>query len=321
MARVIWKGALSFGLVHIPVALMPATVERGIDFDCLDKRTMDPVGYKRINKATGKEIASENIVRGVQYEKNRYIVLSDDEIRAAYPAVTQTVDIVAFVSAEQIPVLFVDTPYYLKPENRGEKVYALLREALKNTSRVGLAKVVLHSKQHLAVVVPLGDVLIMNTLRWGDEVRSVEEVGLSREAVTARLSDRELEMAERLIADMAEDFDPGRYENEFAQRIMDLVERKANEGKIEAVEPVEDEGGEAGQGGGKVIDLADLLRRSLRNKGEKSASEDKGKGAKAAPRQGSGTARTAAVGKRAARRSEPLEARTARTTRAKAKAG
>jgi DNA end-binding protein Ku len=273
MARVIWKGALSFGLVHVPVSLLPATVKRGIDFDWLDKRTMDPVGYKRINKATGKDITGENIVRGVQYEKNRYIVLSDDEIRAAYPEATQTVDIVAFVAAEQIPLLYIDTPYYLKPENRGEKVYALLREALKNSGRVGLAKVVLHSKQHLAVVVPLADVLVLDLLRWGDEVRSVDEVGLTREATGARLGERELEMAERLIADMEEDWDPARYKNEFAQRIGDLVERKATQGKLEAVAPAEPAAD--GERGGKIIDLADLLRRSLKSP------ESRGRGAPA----------------------------------------
>src|SRR5690606_31039684 len=120
--------AISFGLVHIPVALVPATTRSGIDFDWLDKRSMDPVGYKRVNKATGKEVESRNIVKGVQVEKGHYVVLGEDEIRAAHPEATRTIDILAFVEAAQIPLLYLDTPYYLTPDARGDKVYALLRE-------------------------------------------------------------------------------------------------------------------------------------------------------------------------------------------------
>lgn len=269
MPRVIWKGAVSFGLVHIPVSLVPATTQRGIDFDLLDKRSMDPVGYKRINKATGEEITSENIVRGVQYEKHRYVILSDDEIRAAYPEATQTVDIFAFVKAAQIPLLYIDTPYYLAPERRGEKVYALLRQALLDSGHVGLATVVMRTKQHLATLMPLGDALVLNTLRWGDEVRRVEEIGLPREAIDAKLDPRELDMAKRLIEDMREDWDPTRYKNQFAEQIMALVERKATEGKLETVGEVE--GAPEGPGA-EIIDLADLLRRSL-GKGRKQGEE------------------------------------------------
>lgn len=285
MPRGIWKGAVSFGLVHIPVSLMPATVQRGIDFDLLDKRSMDPVGYKRINKATGEDIASENIVRGVAYEKHRYVVLSDEEIRAAYPAATQTVEIVAFVKAAQIPLLYIDTPYYLSPERRGEKVYALLREALSATDYVGLAQVVLRTKQHLAVLMPLGDALVLNTLRWGDEVRSVEELGLPKEAINAKLDPRELDMAKRLIEGMREDWDPARYKDHFTEQIMDLVERKAKEGRLETVGRVE---GVSEQGSAEIIDLADLLRRSLGKSGsaEKTNAKPAGKADRSKPASG-----------------------------------
>lgn len=263
MPRVIWKGAVSFGLVHIPVSLLPATVRKGIDFDWLDRRSMEPVGYKRINKATGEEIAGEDIAKGVKYEKNRYVVLSDEEIQAAYPAATQTVDIIAFVEATEIPLLYIDTPYYLAPENRGEKVYALLREALKESGRVGLANVVLHTKQHLAVVMPLGDALVLNTLRWGDEVRGVDELGLTKAVTDAQLSRRELDMAKRLIEDMSEKWDPARHKDQFAAQIMELVERKVRQGKLETVGPAESEPGE----GADIVDLAELLRRSLGKQG------------------------------------------------------
>ncbi|PZP24696.1 Ku protein [Pseudomonas kuykendallii] len=261
MPRVIWKGAVSFGLVHIPVALVPATTRQGVDFDWLDKRSMDPVGYKRINKVTGKDIEKENIVKGVELEKGNYVVISEEEIRAAHPKVTQTVDIVAFVDAEKIPFLFIDTPYYLTPDRRGEKVYALLREALVATGKVGLANVVLHTKQHLAVVMPLGEVLVLNTLRWADEVRGIEALELKDEAIKPDLAKRELDMATRLIEEMSEDWQPEQYKDTFQEQIMALVEQKAKEGKVEAVSEPDEDGGE--RRSADVIDLTELLKRSL----------------------------------------------------------
>jgi len=261
MPRVIWKGAVSFGLVHIPVALVPATTRQGVDFDWLDKRSMDPVGYKRINKVTGKDIEKENIVKGVEYEKGHYVVISDDEIKGAHPKATQTVDIVAFVDAEKIPFLFIDTPYYLTPDRRGEKVYALLREALVATGKVGLANVVLHTKQHLAVVMPLGEALVLNTLRWADEVRGIEALELKDEAIKPDLAKRELDMATRLIEEMSEDWQPEQYKDTFQEQIMALVEQKAKEGKVEAVSEPDEDGGE--RRSADVIDLTELLKRSL----------------------------------------------------------
>src|SRR5687767_2710439 len=133
MPRALWKGAISFGLVHIPVALYPAAREHRIDFDWLDKRNMKPVGYKRVNKATGKEVAKDDIVRGVEVDEGQYVVLQDDEIKAALPQTTQTVEIVGFVEADRIDPVFFDRPYVLAPAARGEKVYVLLREALKKS--------------------------------------------------------------------------------------------------------------------------------------------------------------------------------------------
>ena len=141
--RVLWKGAITFGLVHIPVGLYTATRPHGIDFDWLDKRTMDPVGYKRINKRTGREVSKEQIVKGVEYESGEYVVLSDKEIADAYPRTTQTIEIESFVPAQSIPLVFLDRPYYLAPVNRGGKVYALLRETLQRSGQVGLARVVI----------------------------------------------------------------------------------------------------------------------------------------------------------------------------------
>ncbi|MCP9337728.1 non-homologous end joining protein Ku [Stutzerimonas xanthomarina] len=263
MPRTIWKGAVSFGLVHIPVALVPATTRSGIDFDWLDKRSMDRVGYKRINKTTGEDIDSENIVKGVEYEKGNYVVISDDEIKAAHPEATQTVDIVAFVDAKDISFLYIATPYYLTPDRRGEKVYALLRETLIQTGKVGIANVVLRNKQHLAVVMPLGKALVMNTLRWADEVRGVEYLEMKDEALNADLNPKELDMAKRLVEDMSEEWNPDQYKDTFQDQIMDLVETKAREGKIEAVGGPDEA---VDRRSADVIDLTELLKRSLAGK-------------------------------------------------------
>ncbi|WP_425317414.1 Ku protein [Stutzerimonas chloritidismutans] len=271
MPRTIWKGAVSFGLVHIPVALVPATTRQGIDFDWLDKRSMDRVGYKRINKTTGEDIDSENIVKGVEYEKGHYVVISDDEIKGAHPKATQTVDIVAFVDAKDISFLYIDTPYYLTPDRRGEKVYALLRETLIQTGKVGIANVVLRNKQHLAVVMPLGKALVMNTLRWADEVRGVEYLELKDEALDPDLAERELDMAKRLVEDMTEKWKPEQYKDTFQDQIMELVEKKAREGKLEAVGGPEEA---VDRRSADVINLTELLKRSLAAKPGKASKED-----------------------------------------------
>ena len=152
-ARMIWKGAISFGLVHVPVALYPASTETGVDFDWLDKRSMDPVGYKRINKRTGKVVANEDIVKGVKLDDGDCVVLSEDEIRAAYPQSTQTIDIEAFVQAAEVGFMLLERPYYLEPVGKGERVYVLLREAMRQAGVIGIARLVMHSKEHLAALI------------------------------------------------------------------------------------------------------------------------------------------------------------------------
>lgn len=273
MARAIWKGAISFGLVHIPVALVAATSSQGVDFDWLDKRSMDPVGYKRVNKATGKEIDKDDIVKGVQYEKGRYVVLSEEEIRCAHPKSTQTIEIFSFVDSPQIPLPNIDTPYYLAPDRRGGKVYALLREALRQTDKVALARVVLHTRQYLAAVMPLEDALVLVKLRWPAQVRSLDSLELDSEAKKASLSKPELEMAKRLIEDMSAAWQPEEYEDTFEKQIMALVEQKAHEGKIEEVEHVDDQ---EQRRSADIIDLTELLKRSLgKRSGAKDAASDK----------------------------------------------
>ena len=263
MPRAIWKGAISFGLVHIPVSLVSATSSQGVDFDWLDKRSMDPVGYKRINKTTGKEVTKDNIVKGVAFEKGRYVVLSEEEIRSAHPKSTQTIEIIAFVASDQIPLQNIDTPYFLAPDKRGGKVYALLRETLRKTRKVALANVVLHTKQHLAALMPLESALVLVMLRWPAEVRSLDELELGSDVTKPSLAKGELDMAKRLVEDMSADWQPDAYRDSFQEKIMALVAKKAKAGKIEDVESKE---GSEERKSADVLDLTELLKRSLAGK-------------------------------------------------------
>lgn len=261
MPRVIWKGAISFGLVHVPVALYPASTESGIDFDWLDKRSMDPVGYKRINKRTGKEIDRTNIVKGIKQSDGDYVVLSDDEIRAAYPKTTQTIEIEAFVQAGEIPFLHLERPYYLEPASKGEKVYALLREAMLAQGVIGIARVVMHTKEHLAALIPSGPALMLNTLRWAADIRAVEDLKLPSAGKSgAQLKDAELKMARQLVDDMTTPWDATAYTDRFTEAVHALVEQRVAAGRTEKVTPLEDAGA---AGASNVVDLTALLKQSL----------------------------------------------------------
>ena len=265
MPRIIWTGAISFGLVHVPVALVSATTESGIDFDWLDKRSMDPVGYQRINKRTGKPIASEHVVRGVKVDDARYVVLGDDEIKAAYPRTTQTIEIECFVKPTQIPFTFLERPYALAPLAKGEKVYALLREAMLAAGVVGIARVVMHTKEHLAALVPSGAALLLDTLRWPAELRALDDLKLPPEGAKATsLKDSELAMAGQLIADMTEDWQPARYADRFSAAVQALVDQRAQAGETADVQALEDA---AVPLASNVLDLTELLQRSLVGRG------------------------------------------------------
>lgn len=261
MPRVIWKGAISFGLVHVPVALYPATSETGIDFDWLDKRTMDPVGYKRVNKRTGKEIDKAQIVKGVKQPDGDYVILGDDEIKAAYPKTMQTIEIETFVQAAEIPFVHLERPYYLEPIAKGEKVYALLREAMLAKGVIGIARVVMHTKEHLAALIPSGPALMLNTLRWASEIRDISDLKLPAAGKSAaNLKEGELKMAEQLVADMTDTWQAERYEDRFTAAVQTLVEQRVNAGKTEKVTPLE-EGVLTSTT--NVVDLTALLKQSL----------------------------------------------------------
>ena len=262
MPRVIWKGAISFGLVNVPVALYPASQSVGVNFDWLDKRSMDPVGYKRINKRTGKEIERENIVKGIKQDDGEYVVLSEDEIKAAYPKSTQTIEIETFVKADEIPFTYLETPYFLAPLARGEKVYALLREAMLDAGVIGVARVVMHTKERLAALIPDGDALLLNTIRWATEIRPRDELKLPAAGKSANnLKEGELKMATQLVKDMTGDWKPDAYADQFTEAIHTLAAQRVEAGRTERVAPLEAGGATAAQS--NVVDLTELLQRSL----------------------------------------------------------
>ena len=271
MSRVMWKGAISFGLLHAPVALYPATQQDEIDFDWLQRDTLKPVGYKRVVKDTGKEVDKDDIIKAVKYE-GQYVVLSDDEIKATNVKSTHTIDIVAFTDAADVNFLFFETPYYLAPAKGGEKVYALLREALLQSKRIGVALVVLHNKQHLAALIATPRAIVLNTLRWATEVRGIDELDLPEDGLkAAEVKPKEVTMATQLIESMTEEWDPVQYRDTFRDDIMALVKKKFDEGLAEQVTEVQVEEPEAAAGD---VDLAELLRQSLQGVAKKPAHKE-----------------------------------------------
>ena len=262
MARALWRGAIVFGLVNIPVDLYPGAKSNTIDLDWIDKRDMAPVGYQRINKTTGKPVAKDDIVKGYQYQKGQYVILGDEDFKAANPKATQSVEIKAFVDAGAIPPQYFDTPYRLAPGKRGEKGYALLRETLRATKKVGIAEVIIRTKQHLAALLVDGDALVLELLRWSDELLDPAEFALPESGMQAAVSDKELDLAKRLVDDMTEAWKPQQYHDTYREDLEAMIERKVKAGDTEAVA----EAPRAEGGGAKVIDLMAALKQSLESK-------------------------------------------------------
>ena len=271
MPRALWKGAISFGLVHVPVSLYPAPKSEGLSFDMIDKRDFAPVGYKRYNKKTGEEVTREHIVKGYEYEKGEYVVITDEDFKQANVEATQTVDIVAFVDAASVAPYYYDTPYYLEPGKRGEKGYTLLREVLARTGRVAIANVVIRSRQHLAAVIPVDRVLVMNTLRFANEIRSMEDLTLP-ESGAKGLTEKEIAMGQRLVDDMTEKWKPEQYKDTYTDDLLARIEKRIKAGETHAITPAGEEG--EPRRGAEVIDLVSMLRRSLEKKGKSAANDE-----------------------------------------------
>ncbi len=265
MARSLWKGAISFGLVHIPVDMYPAVREHGLDLTMLDRRDFSPVGFKRYNKNNDKEVTWDDIVKGYEYADGEYVVLSEEDLRAANPEATGTIDILAFVDAADVPLLYYEQPYYLAPGKGGDKVYALLRETLRKAGKIGIATVVIRVKQHLAALVCVGDTIVLNTLRFADEIRETDELKIpTKSAKTAAVSDKELKMAMALVEGMSEEWKPEQYHDTYREDVLALVEKKV---KAKQTKVITMPGKEAARpSSSNVVDLVALLQQSIGKK-------------------------------------------------------
>ena len=267
MARALWKGAITFGLVNIPVELHPAEDRKSFQFSMLDKRDFSPVGYKRYSKTSGKEVDWQNVVKGYEYEKDQYVVLSDEDFKRANVKATQTIEIRAFVGADEIPAEYFETPYYLAPDKRGQKVYALLRETLKSTRRIAVAQVVIRTTPHLAAVMPNGRALMLVTLRYQDELRPMKDLDLPPESLKAvGVNPKELDLAKRLVGDMTERWDPSEFKDTYHEDLMARIKEKIKLGQTKEITKPESEG-KAAPRSAEVIDLAALLKQSLEKGG------------------------------------------------------
>ena len=264
MPRSLWKGSISFGLVNIPVVLYSAENRNSFDLTLLDRRDMHPVGFKRYNKETGKDVTWDQIVKGYEYEKSRYVVLTDEDFRRANVEATQTIDIVNFVRAEDIAPTAFETPYYLAPDKRGEKGYALLRETLKKTSKAAIATVVIRTRQYIAAVIPWDDMMVLNTLRYANELRPTKDLEIPATSVKASgVTPRELEMATKLVEEMSDAWKPTQYKDTYHDDLMRLINKRIKAGKTEVITAPSKDRDEERPGRAKVVDLMALLKRSV----------------------------------------------------------
>jgi DNA end-binding protein Ku len=274
MASRLWTGSISFGLVNIPVSLVTAEVHEELDFTLLDERDDSPIGYQKINKRTGKPVPSDRIVRGFEYRDGRYVIVSDADLRRASPERTQRIDVLAFVEAAEIPPMYFDRPYYLEPGRGGDRGYALFREALRRTGKVAIASVVVKTRQHLAAVLAQDDVLVLNLLRYAAELRDPGRLRVPGGGLKShKISDREVAMAERLVAEMTEPWKPERYHDEYRDELLAFIRKRGRAGKLAAaLEPEEAEPRRARRA--EVIDIADLLQKSLAQAGPRRKREE-----------------------------------------------
>jgi DNA end-binding protein Ku len=238
MPRSIWSGAISFGLVNVPVKLYSAVSRKTVRFHQLNKDTGHRIQQKRVDPVSGDEVAYEDIVKGYELTRDRYVVLTPEELDALDPERTRTIDIEDFVDLEDIDPIYYDHPYYLVPDRGAGKAYTLLLDAMRDSGKVAIARVVLRSKEQLVAIRPApGDVLMMETMVFHDEVVPPDSIeDLPEDAETAKTSDRELKMARQLIDSLSSDFEPERYHDEYREKVLDLIERKA-QGEEIAVQP------------------------------------------------------------------------------------
>jgi len=259
----IWSGSISFGLVSIPVSVQSAEVRKDLGFSMLDKRDMGPIGYKKVNKATGEEVPANAIVKGWEYEKGRYVLVDDKDFKRASPEKTQRIDIIAFVDAGQISPTYFEKPYFLEPTAKSDKAYALLREAMRRAGKVGIANVVMKSKQYLCALLIQDDTLILEILRYPHELRDPGDLHIpDKDLSRLKVSEPELKMAERLVEDMSGKFEPEKYHDEYHDELLKFLENKAKSGAVEEGAPTPEKSALE-----PPSDIMALLKRSLEKGG------------------------------------------------------
>jgi len=264
--RPIWTGAISFGLVNVPVKLYSAVTSKDVRFHQLEASTNARVRQRRVSSATGEEVGYDDIVKGYELRPDTYVTVSPEELSSLDPPSTRAVDIADFVDLSDIDPVYFERPYYLVPDRGGAKAYALLRDAMAETGKIGIGRLVLRTKEYLAAIRPRGDVLVLETLYYGDEVNPTTELELPGDEV--EVSDREVAMARQLIDTLASDFDPDRYHDTYRERVLELIERKAEGQEIVVEEPTEEPA--------RVVDLMAALEASLaRAQGGGEADEDR----------------------------------------------
>ena len=236
MARSIWSGAISFGLINVPIKLYSAVSRKSVRFNMLNGETGARIQQKRVDSTTGEEVAYDQIVKGYELTKDRYVVVTPEELEALDPVKTRTIDIEDFVDLEEIDPVYYDHPYYLVPDKGAAKAYGLLLGAMKESGKVAIARIVLRTKEQLVAIRPAGEVLMMETMVFSDEVVPASDIDELPESEALTASDRELKMAQQLIDSLSTEFDPSRYSDTYRDRVLDLVERKA-QGEEIAVQP------------------------------------------------------------------------------------
>jgi DNA end-binding protein Ku len=275
MARAIWKGSISFGLVNIPIALYPATRREEFKFRLLRKTDLSPVNYKRVAEKDGKEVPWDQIVKGYEYEKGKYVVLKDEDFQRVDVEATQTVDIQDFVELDEIDPIFFYKPYYLEPQKGGDKAYALLRDALKDSKKVGVAKVVIKTREYLAGVKPEDGALVLELMHFADELADTSKLHIPKKV---EIGKREITMAKSLIDSMSSKWNPEKYKDDYREALMEVIEDKVEAGGKE----IEEKPKKAPKPT-KVIDLVSVLQKSLEETGAKRKTIARSRGKKAHP--------------------------------------
>jgi len=283
MPRAIWSGAISFGLVNIPVKLYSAVQRKAVRFHQLDQEDKQRIQQKRVNPRTGEEVPYENLVKGFEVGPDRYVVITPEELESIQPEKTRMIDIVSFVDLDRIDPIFYDHPYYLVPDTGADKAYRLLLDAMRESGKVALGRVVLRTKEYLVAIRPRDSVLTMETMLFADEVIPPENLDERPGDGKARTSEKELQMAQQLIDSLAEDFEPESYRDEYRERVLEMIERKA-EGEEIVIEAPSEEPKE-------VPDLMAALEQSI------ASAKGQGGGKRAAPKKKRAPAKKKAAAK------------------------